>query len=281
MSSTLQYLNSAAHPLALLGPYNHLGRGVFETMLATFHPHKRRVHIFAWGRHLLRLREGAQIIGVSCPVQESILQTLSSACRTFDWGSSPVAVLRITLLLADWLLTLEPWSPSMDSCSGICAVTLEMERAVPQVKSCSALPSVLAREFAKRENAAEALLIDRDGILREGAWSNFFWVDRRGTLITPKTRMLQGITRASVLQMAAHHFPVDLRDSSSSEITTNAAEAFITQSTHGIVPVVSIDRKEIGSGSPGELTRLLGERYADHFRRQTSPDAAVIALDPV
>lgn len=115
-------------------------------------------------------------------------------------------------------------------------------------------------------NAHSAVLLDSDGNVTEGPGFNVFTV-RAGRLATPQSGVLQGITRATVIDLAAeqgiacdvHAFDaLTLRESD---------EVFLTSTAGGVMPVADIDGRTIGDGSPGPVTMNLRERYwAAHDR---------------
>jgi branched-chain amino acid aminotransferase len=133
----------------------------------------------------------------------------------------------------------------------------------PSVKSGNYLNNVLALGEAKRRfGAYEAVMSDAQGRLAECSTSNIFVVEG-GRVRTPALEIgiLHGITRQKVLELAAQSgipteeaelFPDDLRQ---------ADEAFLTSSVRGVLPVVRVDGKAIGSGKPGPVTRQLMALY--------------------
>jgi len=128
------------------------------------------------------------------------------------------------------------------------------------IKSVSLLPNVLAREAATRQGAYEAIFVHALGITECGS-SNLFIV-RDGSLITAPDgdRILPGIIRETVLQLAAAAgLPVELRYPRQEEAVT-ADEVFITNSIDEIAPVLAIDEKTVAEGKPGKITMLLQER---------------------
>jgi D-alanine transaminase len=131
------------------------------------------------------------------------------------------------------------------------------------LKTLNLLPNVLATQTAKERGAFEAMLI-RDGVVTEGARTNFFGVVK-GTLRTHPcdNHILPGITR-SVLGDLARGLSIEFDETpiSVSEIPT-VSELFLTGTTTDVMPVVSLDDKRVGSGRPGELTRRLQKVLAD------------------
>ena len=132
------------------------------------------------------------------------------------------------------------------------------------IKNTQLLPNLLAKTAARRAGAYEAWLIDRDGFVTEGASTNAWIVDAEGRIITRDLShaILPGVTRAVILEAAAAaQLPVVQRKFTLAE-AQSAREAFLTSATGAAVPVIAIDGKPVGDGSPGALTRRLHERYA-------------------
>jgi D-alanine transaminase len=131
------------------------------------------------------------------------------------------------------------------------------------LKTLNLLPNVLASQTAKERGAFEAMLI-RDGVVTEGAKTNFFGVVD-GTLRTHPcdNHILPGITR-SVLRDLASEVGIGLDETpiKASEIP-RLSELFLTGTTTDVMPVVKLDDKPVGKGRPGELTRKLQRVLAD------------------
>jgi len=122
--------------------------------------------------------------------------------------------------------------------------------------------------------ADEALVRDIDGNVAEGAASNVFFVDD-GTLKTPaEGRILPGVTRRVVLELAEKEpFPVE---TGSYEVAAvrRADEAFLTNTTWELRPVASVDGHPVGGGPVTRLmTRLFDERVERrHYGESDRPD---------
>lgn len=126
----------------------------------------------------------------------------------------------------------------------------------------------------------EIVLLDQDGGLAEGPTMNFFLVDRDGQLCTPPdARVLPGVTRRSILELATAEGIAVCEERLVVEDLDHAAEVFLTGTSSGIWPVESVDGKPVGDGKPGPVTRALGDR----FRRVTSGEDPEFAhwLTPV
>lgn len=129
----------------------------------------------------------------------------------------------------------------------------------------------LMKNEALRNGYDEAIALDAHGHITEGSVTNIFMV-KNGMLLTPHsgTDLLEGITRDSVLQIAERlGIPTAERSIDRSELYT-ADEAFMSGSSAGLVPILSVDKRTIGSGGAGEVTMQLAD-YFDaliHGRKQ-------------
>ena len=125
------------------------------------------------------------------------------------------------------------------------------------LKTLNLLPNVLATQTAKERGAFEAMLI-RDGVVTEGARTNFFGVVDGSLRTHPcDNHILPGITR-SVLRDLARELSIDLDETpiKASEIP-KLSELFLTGTTTDVMPIVKLDDEPVGKGRPGELTRRL------------------------
>ncbi len=145
---------------------------------------------------------------------------------------------------------------------GIEAITLDDIRwSRCHIKAISLLPNILLRQTALDAGATEAILI-RDGQATEGAASNLFAV-LDGELRTPPKgpRLLPGITRDVILELAAAngipHRETDIR----AEDLPRASEIWVTSSTREILPVTTLDGKTVGNGRPGPVFRRMYDLY--------------------
>lgn len=152
---------------------------------------------------------------------------------------------------------MQPLDPVLQA-NGVAVVTTEDLRwARCDIKSVNLLPNVLARQRAVEAGAFEAIFV-RSREVAEGAVSNIMLV-RQGTLITPPEgdRILSGVTRALVLELARREgIPVRERAVSVEELRA-ADEVLLTGTTVEVLPVVQVDGAPVGSGKPGALTRRL------------------------
>jgi D-alanine transaminase len=135
------------------------------------------------------------------------------------------------------------------------------------IKSIALLAQVLAKQQAAAAGVAEAWMVE-DGAVTEGSSSTAFIVTAGGTLVTRplSTALLPGITRQAVLRLAAEA-GLTLEERLFSVAEAHAAqEAFYTSASAFVMPVVELDRKPIGTGTPGPHTVRLRELYLEMAR---------------
>ncbi|GBD41697.1 D-alanine aminotransferase [bacterium HR39] len=154
-----------------------------------------------------------------------------------------------------------------DRAEGVAVLTApEIRWARRDIKTVNLLANVLARQRAAEAGCREAVFVEADGTVTEASAANLFIVDEAGVLRTHPAdeRILPGITRAVVLELArAHGLPVEERAFTLEELL-RAREAFLTGTTSFVLPVATVDGRVIGNGRPGEVTRTLGRAYCEH-----------------
>jgi branched-chain amino acid aminotransferase len=146
------------------------------------------------------------------------------------------------------------------------------EAVDPRVKSLNYLKNVLAKIDAQRAGADEAILLNAEGFIAECSADNIF-VIRHGALATPAPLdgALEGITRGVVLQLAAEaNIPAREARLARYDLYT-ADECFVSGTGAEIMPVVEVDGRSLGSGSPGALTRRLADAFHALVRREGEP----------
>ena len=119
-----------------------------------------------------------------------------------------------------------------------------------------------AKWRARREGFDDVVLLDEHGFLTEGPTANLFLVDQDGQLATPPaSKVLLGITRDSVMQLAgAAGIACIERDIEADELAT-AAEVFLTGTSVGVWPVLRVDGQPVADGKIGPVTVRLRDRY--------------------
>jgi len=130
------------------------------------------------------------------------------------------------------------------------------------IKSLNLLPNVLARADAAKKGCEEAILVDQNGLITEGAGSAFFAIFGRTLQTAPLTaNILPSITRKFTIKAAKNMGLEVIEKSLTPRQASRADELFIAVTTKEIVPVARFDDKSIGDGKPGKYTKLLAKEF--------------------
>lgn len=146
-------------------------------------------------------------------------------------------------------------------------MTHHYQRELPTVKTINYLRGIwLIPELKARQ--ADYVLYHDGQYVRESDRSNFFLVTQEGELVTPAEKILLGITRMKLLDLARSlGIPTTERDITLDELK-RARECFISSSLKGALPISSIDGKPVGDGKPGPVNRQLQQAFLA-FARQS------------
>jgi branched-chain amino acid aminotransferase len=130
----------------------------------------------------------------------------------------------------------------------------------PRIKNYHWLDLVKGLYEAYDQGAETTVLTDGEGHVVEGPGFNLF-VLRGGALLTPDTGVLEGITRRTVLEIAAAlDIPTEVRPVRTEELR-DADEVFATSTAGGVVPICRLEGRPVASGVPGTTTRQIHEQY--------------------
>jgi D-alanine transaminase len=164
----------------------------------------------------------------------------------------------------------DPGIIAAKNANGIKAITVPENRwDRVDVKTVGLLPNVLARQQAKEQGAQEAIFVDTDGHVKEGAATNVWIVDASGRLVTPPADhgILRGITRTTLMDLAMKlDLEIEERCFTVDEMLA-AREVFITAATSICFPVVEINGRAIANGHPGSTAQKLREAFFDVAER--------------
>lgn len=240
--------------------------------------------IFKLNEHLKRLWESAHTLMLDIPMTEqelekAIVQTLQKnrlldayirvvvTRGTGDLGLDPAKCKRATVFIITDKITLYPESLYKNGLDIITVPTVRNlpEAVNPSVKSLNYLNNILAKIEAKNSGCMEALMLNHQGYVAECTGDNIFILKKgaeanaKSVLLTPPAYLgaLKGITRQAIIELAG-----DLRIPFSERILTrhdvfNADEVFLTGTAAEVIPVVKVDGRMIGNGTPGPLTGKL------------------------
>ncbi len=138
----------------------------------------------------------------------------------------------------------------------------------PRVKCTGKyINNIMAKAEANRSGAGEGLMLTREGYVGEATGDNIFLV-KNGQLLTPPATIgiLQGITRDTVITLAAEAGISVFEPIMTQYDVYNADEAFLTGTAAEVIPAVEFDGRLIGDGKPGPMTRQLMAAFREHTR---------------
>lgn len=257
----------------------HYGLGIFEGVRC--YPTDKGSAIFRLHEHTKRFFNSAKIVGINIPftpeqISQAQLDTVrlnklnSGYIRPLGFYGSEEMGLRAKNLKTHVIVASWEWPKYMsaeDQERGIKVRTSSYTRHHVNITMCKAkttgnyVNSTLALEEAFACGCQEALLLDNEGYVAEGSGENIFLV-RDGELHTPSlTSCLDGITRRTVMTLA-EEFGIKYveRQITRDEIYV-ADEAFFTGTAAEVVPIASLDDRDIGNGKRGPLTEKLQKKF--------------------
>lgn len=223
----------------------------------TFRTYQGR-RVLRLGQHVDRLLESAALEGTPGALDlESVREAVGAV---LDATAFPESRFRLTFAPPRLFLSVEPFVPLASRLydEGVACVTVAVHRENPGAKDTRFIATAAAAYGALPEGVEEGLMRAEDGSVLEGLSSNFFAV-KGGRLFTEEERVLKGVTRALVLEVAAQVLPTE---PVAVRPEDGAHECFITSVSREVLPVVRIDGRPIGNGRPGAVTREIASRFA-------------------
>jgi len=129
-----------------------------------------------------------------------------------------------------------------------------------RIKNNNRLNYYLAYMELRGTGATTPLMTDMDGYVGQSTGANL-WAVKDGKLFTPRGNILYGITRETVLDIAKLEKIEAIETRLTPSQIYNADEAFLSSSSGGLIPIIEVDRRRIGDGKPGPITRRLTDTY--------------------
>jgi branched-chain amino acid aminotransferase len=251
------------------------GDGVFEGIRSY------GSRVFLLRDHVARLYDSAKAIDLHIPMsQEEMVNAVVETCRANDvrdgyirlvvtrgvgsLGLSPYRCKTPQVIIIAGAIQLYP--PECYE-KGLKIVTVGTVRNAPEainprIKSLNYLNNILAKIEAINSGVEEALMLNQHGYVAEATGDNVFFV-KGNTLATPHPTAgcLEGITRNAVMSIAVDMGMRVVEPTVSRYDLYTADEVFLTGSAAELIPVVEIDRRQIGNGTPGPQTLTLLARF--------------------
>jgi branched-chain amino acid aminotransferase len=261
------------------------GTGVFEGIRGYYDAGEKELFLVRAREHYERWKRNCGIVRIDVPKKpEELAAITADLCRRNNFRSNvyvrPLAYkasARIGVAPDEndaYAIVAVPFGDYLDSRQGLKAGVVSWRRvednAIPgRAKICGAyVNSMLATDEARRNGHDEAIFLTESGNVAEGATCNIFLV-RGGKLLTPSPadNILEGITRASVIELARNELKINVLERSigRSELYVSD-EIFFTGTAVEVAPVVSVDHRPVGNGEIGPITGKLRALYFDATR---------------
>jgi len=134
------------------------------------------------------------------------------------------------------------------------------------IKSVSLLPNTMSFQEACENGLKECIFV-RNGNITEGSHSNIFFVSN-GTLFThpESNHILSGVTRKNILRIA-QECGIKIREEAMQENRIRfVQEAFITNTSAEVTPVIELGGNTLGDGVPGPVTKIIRKEFYDEIK---------------
>jgi branched-chain amino acid aminotransferase len=262
----------------------HYGCAIFEGIRGNWNEKQKQMYLFRLKEHYERLHNGCQVLKIDLPYSvEKLCQItveLVEKCgfqediyiRPLAYKSSEALGVRLHGLDSDFLVFAMPWGPYLpDKARGAVSSWRRPDDNVipPQAKITGIyVNNAFAKTEAVENGFDEAIMLSSDGHVSEGSGENIFLVID-GKLVTPATysSILRGITRDTVIELARKELGIETveRQIDRSELYI-AEEGFFTGTAANVTPLTEVDRRQIGNGEIGKITKKLQKLYSDVIR---------------
>lgn len=277
------YVPIADAKLSILTHAFNYGTGIFEGIRGYYNKDEDNILLFRLEEHIDRLLRNCNVMYMDIPETAAQLREICSELVKQSGFREDVYIRPIIYKsehsLGPKLNGIETkfccWTMALgdyvDVDAGLDVAVSSWRRltdnAIPsRVKATgSYINSALARSESCQNGFDEAIMLREDGTVAEGSAMNLFMV-LGDTLITPPPTadILVGITRNTVMQLAKDVLKIDVleRPISRTELYV-CDELFFTGTGAQVAPVRSVDRRLVGDGAPGTITKQLQDLYFD------------------
>jgi branched-chain amino acid aminotransferase len=274
----------------------HYGLGVFEGLRA--YETAQGSAIFRLQEHTDRLFNSAHIFMMKIPYSKDVImqaqcdvvkqnQLTSGYIRPIAFYGAEAMGLSAKTLSVHVAIAAWPWGTYLGPESlenGIRVKTSSFTRHHVNINMCRAKSvttyanSILANQEVGLDGYDEALLLDVEGYVAEGSGENIFII-KQGKIYTPDlTSCLEGITRASIIELAAEAGISVIEKRITRDEVYCADEAFFTGTAAEVTPIRELDNRIIGAGKRGPITAQLQTLFFDCVKGKAKNHANWLTL---
>ena len=257
------------------------GTGCFEGIRGYWVPEDKELYLVLLRDHYERLMTSAKILTMSIPESvDELIGITTELCRRnayesnvyirpFVYKAAEDIGVRLHNVPDAFAIVPVPFVAYLDTSKGLHVCVSSWRRAddtmaPPRAKITGLyVNSALAKSEAIENGYDEAILLSHDGHVAEGSAENIFLV-RRGVLYTPdpSQNVLEGCTRRAIMDIARDELGIEVVERSIDRGELYCAEeAFFTGTAAGVGYISSIDRRIVGTGTMGPITKKLAETY--------------------
>ena len=261
---------------AKISVFDHVvlyGDGVYDTLCAW------NYQVFKLDEHLDRLYESAHAVKLEIPLaKQALKEVVLEVVRSNQLRNAYVKIIATRGVGAQPLMSPYNCTPGLivfavpymslvdgKEGKGIRMIVSSLRRIPDEclsskIKSCNYLNHILMRMEANEAGADDAIELDTEGYVCEAPGYNVFMV-KGGAIHTPRDNILVGVTRATVLELAAEAGIPVVEGRIQPFDLYNADEMFLSSTAGGIFAVGELDGRAIGDGRMGPVTHRMRDGY--------------------
>ncbi len=260
----------------------HYGTGTFGGINATWDDEKEQFCLFRIMDHYRRQLDACRILRMQLRYTATQMADITVEavrrtgyrqnvyCRPVAYKSTEFIGVKLHDLESDWFVVASVLPP-FSSARGLRCCTSSWVRVsdcqIPTLGKITGMyvNSALAKTEANEAGFDDGIMLTADGHVSEAAVTNIFLV-KHGKLVTPAASesILLGITRDTIIQLAGNELGIETQERAvaRSELY-QADEAFFSGTYAGVVPIVEIDNRTVGTGDIGPVTSALQQLYRE------------------
>ncbi|MCG1023653.1 branched-chain amino acid transaminase [Sutcliffiella horikoshii] len=255
------------------------GLGAIEGIRGYWNEEQQELFLFRLEDHYKRLLNSCKVLFIAIPYTVKELCEITVELMKInkvkrDISIRPIAFINLPSLRPDLFETEYGLTIFIEETSYVVKpavnalisswLRIENSTIPPTVKSIGGyLNSALAYSQAVAEGSDEAIFVTREGNISEASTNNLFMM-KKGELFTPPLadNILEGITRDTIMKIAEKDYSLNVHEMSiaRSELYF-AEEIFLTGTAVEVLPVISVDKRKIGTGEAGPITTQLQRAY--------------------
>jgi len=249
------------------GTLDEMTRELSQGFYTTFNTLSQGTKVMGFSAHMQRLFAPAMEQGIKPSINEEDLRSRIAMLAKTNLPKESRIRLILTKNDGKIYAAIQPFELLSKHIyeNGVKVITTELARKTPRMKDTGFISSSIVQREKIGRDVFEVLLTKNGNIL-EGMTSNFYAIEGR-TLITARRGILLGVTRRAILRLArGEGMFIEYR---SPLVQEKFDEAFLTSSSRGAVPIVSIDDRLVGQGRVGKWATRIRKAYQAYVEEKS------------